>query len=66
MKTDFYGVVLPDRKKSKKKKFEGTLDLFNMPDQNKYPGPKHVPDTSVSAYREEIYPPIRNLSTNLV
>jgi len=34
------------------KKDENQKDLLDMPDQNKYSGPRNVPATSAAAYRE--------------
>jgi len=50
IRTDHNGIVLPPRKKKKKPTTQN--DIFEMPDQNKYTGPKTVPATSVAAYNE--------------
>jgi len=50
LKTDLNGRVVPPKRK--KKRSTPQNDLFNMPDQKKYTGPKNVPATSRAAYNE--------------
>jgi len=52
LKTDFNGIIIP-RKKKKKRSVDETQEwLFDAGVQSKYPGPKTVPHTSLSAYNE--------------
>lgn len=52
LRVDHNGIVLP-KKQRKKKSNSSQTDIFSMPPQDKYTGPKSVPATSVSAYREK-------------
>jgi len=52
LRTDLNGKVLPPKRKKKRPANKIQEDIFNTPVQNKYPGPKNVPATSISAYNE--------------
>lgn len=59
-----------DRKLKKKSTDKDQVDLFNMPDQKKYSGPKNVPPSSKEAYKviakEPTYSHRLSIAKNLV
>lgn len=52
LKTDHMGVVLQPKRKKKRRADKAQEDIFGMPVQDKYPGPRNVPSTSAAAYHE--------------